>query len=197
MALEVSIEGKKAFKLGQEPIEEEYTSSEIWCKRLCHFSNKLYTFQKPEHEWATPCPVNNGYILQVLLPGLDALSLLGSPRGGQKEGFSTLLAEGWMSEFRQGSGAGWLCRLCCNMAGDLLQPRLLPSAVPHTCAGGVMTWRAGCPLLSDVQNWLSTSHTLWLPRMRTFGMGMAAHSSGHALARISLSFWVKHLTPRP
>lgn len=101
--------GKKGFQsLGQEPIEE-YTSSRDLVQGYAIFSNKLYTFQKPEHEWAHPLPSEQRLSSRFCSPGLDAgtFPCWVAPRVDRKEGFSTLLAEGWMSEFRQVPGS-WL-----------------------------------------------------------------------------------------
>ena len=191
-ALEVSIEGKEAFKAqGKNQQKKNIHPLEIWCK-VMPFSAINYTpFKHHSMSEPTPCPVNTGCPPgSAHLAWMLGLFLAGQPQGWTEKKDLLLCWQkaGCLSSDRF-QGAGWLCRLCCNMAGDLLQPISTPPLLaPHLCWRGVALERQRCPLLSDVQLTLHLPHP-WLPRTRTFGMGMAAHSSGHAQQDQALSFW--------
>lgn len=93
-----------------------------------------------------PLPSEQRLSSRFCSPGLDAGTFpCWVAQGGQKEGFSTLLAEGWMSEFRQAQS--WLAvqTLLQHGWGPAGPSSTRPCWPPHLCWGSVALERQGVP----------------------------------------------------
>ena len=155
------------------------------------FSNKLHNFQKPWHEWVHPLPRWALLSSRFCSPGLDAgtCPCWVALRVNRKERFFYFAGRGLDVWVQKGSGvlachadfvATWL-GICCNPSPPC--PCWL-----YTWAGEVRPGQDRGALCCLMHRWLFTSHILF-PGTWTFGMDMAAHSSGHAQKDQALSFW--------
>ena len=147
----------------------------------------------PPDQWAPA-------VLQFLLswPGCWDLSLLGSPKGGQKRKIFYFAGRGLYVWVQTGSRELAGCAyFVATWLGTCYNPSPPCPCWPHTCAGEVWPGKDRGALCCLTRRWLSTSHTLGFLEHEPLAQVWLQTAWGMPSKIKPWALGVRALTPRP